>query len=71
MPKFSLSDRTAKPLNTTFDAALDALTPDQLEQVVGDFTFGVGAFGTSGGSNGSGHHHHGHHQRHDCHLSRR
>ena len=53
MAKSSVSDMTTKRPNEPFDPALDAsiaLTPDQLEQVVGGFMFGmfvVGALGMS------------------------
>jgi hypothetical protein len=53
MPKFSLSYKTTKRPKEPFDPALDdpiALTPDQLETVVGGLASlrGVGGIGTIG-----------------------
>ena len=51
MPKFSLSYKTTKRPKEPFDPALDdpiALTPDQLETVVGGQLRGVGGIDTTG-----------------------
>jgi len=62
MPKFSLSYKTTKRPKEPFDPALDdpiALTPDQLETVVGGLVSlrGVGGIGTTdtgGATTGTG-----------------